>query len=456
LRPELPAAIDAVLERGLAKTPEGRYATAPELVDAAKAAFASSATTVAVAPMALPPAPTASPRGAMHAPQPGPDADLAGQATRVDPPAHPRRPARTDRRRPFALGAPLLGLIVALPLVLGGAILAGLMSGSLGTPASTSGATTSPITSAASLASTPASPSSIPYFAGATTDEQYLLQRVPATLESDCGRYKPGSTAPEPPRDVAGVTCPVGRPDVASAMYFRFASSDAMQQWWRARIQDRGLQPDSGGCEGGRPGETSYDSGRLLCFVSSSTGRLLWIDEGALIYGVVNGRTARLPAILQWWLGAHAAQGLRSDPLFLPVEQALVAEAPADIAKSCIPYRIVATNDKFVKGNLGGIDCLLATKLVEDVGYFELPTLGSLRSWWRERLTSLKVKADSGACVHGKKGETDTGHGRIACYLSPGGQARIRWTDDTRLVYGTVNGVTGNLAGLFEWWDARH
>ncbi len=50
LRPELPAGIDAVLARGLAKTPQGRYSTAPELIDAAKAAFASNATTVALAP----------------------------------------------------------------------------------------------------------------------------------------------------------------------------------------------------------------------------------------------------------------------------------------------------------------------------------------------------------------------------------------------------------------------
>ena len=45
--------------------------------------------------------------------------------------------------------------------------------------------------------------------------------------------------------------------------------------------------------------------------------------------------------------------------------------------------------------------------------------------------------------------------GRVACYVS-GGNARIRWTDDSRLVYGALNGVTDNLASLFKWWDVRH
>jgi hypothetical protein len=71
-------------------------------------------------------------------------------------------------------------------------------------------------------------------------------------------------------------------------------------------------------------------------------------------------------------------------------------------------------------------------------------------------MTTLKIDMDSAGCVDGTPGETDTGHGRIACYRSAAGVARIRWIDDTRLVYGAVNGVTGNLASLFEWWDARH
>jgi hypothetical protein len=278
---------------------------------------------------------------------------------------------------------------------------------------------------------------------------------VPAAFAADCRRARPRPSDADTPANVAGITCPIDSPDVAEAQYFRFASSDAMRQFWQGRIRDRGLQPDSGGCTGGRPGESSYDGGRVLCFVSSSTGRLGWIDDGALTYGLVNGRTARLPAILQWWSTSHATQGVRAEPQFRPVEQGLVLDAPANIAKTCIPYRIVAKGDTVVQGNVGAIDCLIESKLVEDVGYFEFPAVERLKAWWRERIKKQGVKMDSGGCVDGKPGETDTGHGRIACYLSDG-KARIRWTDDTRLVYGAVNGVTGDLAGLFEWWDSRH
>lgn len=442
MRPDLPAAIDSVLARGLAKTPEGRYSAAPELIDAARAVFASSATTVALPPEVTPSVPL---------PPPGMNADMPDMVTRVDAPA---RPARSKPRRPFARVAPL-GIILAVPLILGGAILAGLASGSLGAPTGTNGQTALASASAAALASTLAAPPSIAYFAGATTDEQYLIQRVPAAFARDCRRYKPqGDT--EIPADIAGVTCPVNGPDVAQALYFRFASGDAMHRWWQARMRAQKLQPDSGGCSGGRAGETSYTGGRLLCFVSSSIGRLRWIDESALIFGLVNGRTARLPAILQWWLDSHATQGVRADPLFRPVEQGLVVDAPPDVATSCIPYRIVAAGDTVVKGSVGAIDCLVETKLVEDVGYFEFPTLAKMQAWWRDRMTTLKIDVDSGGCVDGTPGETDTGHGRIACYRSAKGVARIRWIDDTRLAYGAVNGVTGNLASLFEWWDARH
>jgi serine/threonine-protein kinase len=442
MRPDLPAAIDSVLARGLAKTPEGRYSTAPELIDAAKAAFASSAATVALAPAVVPGFPPS---------PPGTNADIPDTDTRVDA---PKRPRSSKPRRPFARAAPL-GIILAVPLVLGGAILAGLASGLLGAPSSTVGETALPSASAAALASTVASPSSNAYFAGATADEQYLIQRVPAAFAPDCRRYKPQGDS-EIPAGVAGVTCPVNGPDVAGALYFRFASGDAMHQWWQLRMRAQKLQPDSGGCSGGRTGETSYTGGRLLCFVSSSIGHLRWIDDGALIVGLVDGRAARLPAIVQWWLDSHAIQGVRADPLFRPVEQGLVADAPPDVATSCIPYRIVAAGDTVVKGSAGAIDCLVETKLVEDVGYFEFPTLAKMQAWWRDRMTTLKIDVDSGGCVDGTPGETDTGHGRIACYRSAAGVARIRWIDDTRLVYGAVNGVTGNLASLFEWWDSRH
>jgi hypothetical protein len=70
-RPELPAEIDAVIERGMAKNPEERYASAGELIADARAAFGDE-TAIAAPP---PPAPAPTERGA--------DTIPAGEQTRA-------------------------------------------------------------------------------------------------------------------------------------------------------------------------------------------------------------------------------------------------------------------------------------------------------------------------------------------------------------------------------------
>jgi predicted Ser/Thr protein kinase len=90
-RPELPAEIDAVIERGMAKNPEDRYASAGELIAEARAAFGDE-TAIAAPP---PPAPAPTERAADTIPageqtrarrtQPTPGAAPAGPAT-VTPP----------------------------------------------------------------------------------------------------------------------------------------------------------------------------------------------------------------------------------------------------------------------------------------------------------------------------------------------------------------------------------
>ena len=90
-----------------------------------------------------------------------------------------------------------------------------------------------------------------------------------------------------------------------------------------------------------------------------------------------------------------------------------------------------------------------------DVGYFRFPTVSELDRWWERRLPGLPVQAGSGGCLDGTPGETRTSRGSIACYVTDG-VARIRWTDEDRLVYGALNGRTTDLARLFAWWQARH
>jgi serine/threonine protein kinase len=465
-RPGLPEGLDDVVGKALAKSPGARYGTAPELVRAARAAVRSAeANTVAIAQAATrapdtPFVPSEPPR-AVRPPSPGdarispgPRGDSAYASENARRSDRPRRPVRKRRQRhPYPLLA-LLAAILLVPLVVVGALLAGVFRSSRSAPGGTVGALTSSLGPSGQTPSAAASPAVNPYFAGATSDERFLLDAVPVALVADCtrGARLESDTVPA---NVPTIDCPVDDPAVGTVRYFRFLSSEQLLAWWRTRLITASLQPDSGGCAGGKVGETSYDGGRLLCFVTGGNARLRWLDEARLILGVVNRRNPEIQPVLQWWLDTHAAKGIRAEPRFQPIEQALVDEAPEEVAENCIPYRLVAKGDRPVLGSLGAIDCPVGTSLVEDVGYFELPTLSALDAWWGERIKVLELERDSGGCLDGTPGERRASTGRVACYIS-GGKARIRWTDEGRLVAGALNGEKSDLGRLYTWWSARH
>ena len=119
--PGLPAAIDAVIERALAKAPADRFASCAALVDAARTALA-----------AAPPQPTRA--VPVVAPPSAPPASAPAAAPRAPAPAEPReatatthalqRPPVRARRRPAMIAAAglaaLAALAVAVVLVAGG------------------------------------------------------------------------------------------------------------------------------------------------------------------------------------------------------------------------------------------------------------------------------------------------------------------------------------------------
>ena len=271
--------------------------------------------------------------------------------------------------------------------------------------------------------SEPPSPSPLaPGISDPTAGEQLLLGYVPREIASDCIRSRTTASDTAIAGDVAGLDCPVGDPDVTETRYFLFASTTQLRAWWQTGMMEMNLQPDSGGCLIGKDGETPFEGGRLQCFTVSGGARLRWLDEEQLVYGVVVSSSDDVRATVDWWAQSHGVGGIRADPTFTRVEQALVDEAPADVVGDCIPYRIVGKEATQVEGSLGSIDCLVESSLVIDVGYFRFPTVSELDGWWDRRLPGLPVRAGSGGCLDGTRGETVTSRGRIGvlCHRRPG------------------------------------
>jgi serine/threonine-protein kinase len=110
-RPELPAALDPVIARGMAKDREARFPTCTELVDAARRAMAEPATVkrqFVAATQAAPPPPLA----VRDRPAPQPSAAVPSSEGGTLPAAS-RRAGRPARARRDLLGALIVALIVA-------------------------------------------------------------------------------------------------------------------------------------------------------------------------------------------------------------------------------------------------------------------------------------------------------------------------------------------------------
>jgi hypothetical protein len=366
-------------------------------------------------------------------------------------------PPRTGQWQVLLVAAALVGLLLAAGAAAVGAFRVESLDLFTDVPPaspSTLGETDTPAPSAP-VSEPPAAPLTSPAISDPTTGERLLLGYVPREIAGDCVRSRTLASDTAIQGDVAGLDCPIGDDDVAETRYFLFSSITQLRDWWQTGMAAMHLQPDSGGCLLGDAGETPYERGRLQCFSAAGGARLRWFDEDQLVYGVVVSDSDDIGATVDWWTRLHGVRDVRAEPSFTVVEQALLDEAPADIVGDCIPYRIVGDEATYVEGSLGSIDCLVASDLVVDVGYFRFPSESELGDWWDRRLPGLPVGGDSGGCFDGSPGETSTSRGRIACYVTAG-EARIRWTDEDRLVYGALNGGTTDLASLVRWWEDRH
>lgn len=93
---------------------------------------------------------------------------------------------------------------------------------------------------------------------------------------------------------------------------------------------------------------------------------------------------------------------------------------------------------------------------VEDVGLYLFDDLEQLRSWWDERTRRIAkdtgVPLGPGDCQHNVQGIEETASGEVICYKQSG-DARVRWIDETTLLYGSVDTDWGRIPWAYDWWS---
>jgi serine/threonine-protein kinase len=291
--PALPPAVDAALARGMAKSPDDRFTTARELVQALRAP-AEDPTLVRRSDTKIQPAP-----GAEPAPS--------------EPPG-PAPPAGRHGARAVALGAAV------------GLLLGGIAAGGTVFLVSDDDAPVPETVTERSPADT--SPEEEPAAAALTPFEEDLIQYVPDPLRGNCRRARPLSDDFD-----STLACRPGRP-VDSVRYAHARSGFGLHDYFTDRAQRAGAPalpaegeptvPDfvhatTGQCGAGEmPSVNVFVSGGLsvrqemaervpledrlgyvLCHRRSGLARIEWTTIEIGVYAVAAGRDAT--ALYNWW-----------------------------------------------------------------------------------------------------------------------------------------------------------
>jgi predicted Ser/Thr protein kinase len=425
-RPDLPAAVDPVLARGMAKRPADRFANCAALVAELRSALGVTSTTAAVS-----------------------------------------QGGRDRRQVVVAVGA--LGVLLAGLLGLGF-----FLGGGTGPEASAS-----PSIGASSGASPNPDPSAFP-----NADEAALLALLPPDVALRCRRGSYDNVLADSgasSRPLADLACTLaGRgfegltPDRVSAMRLRDSTLVTADRVVSRAVQDHGV-PD-GDCAAEELPATGMwtpegpDVGRVACWIEGGDAVVEWShDRDRLVFRVARANRDEGGAIGLWqsigfavWAAIREAAG-GVDPNAYPTsaEQELLAMLPPDLRDACVrgdrsALETESGDTKLVP--VASLSCDLPVGAGADL--LEVRWLPRSTQFTPDIIIGFEARVrgiEPGDCAttgraHGRWSIGGEEVGAVVCYKPTGRSANVSWTRTDRNLYLWAIREDGNQPGLWEWF----
>ncbi|CAN5480737.1 hypothetical protein BH23ACT9_BH23ACT9_02290 [soil metagenome] len=428
--PTLPPALDAVVQRAMAKDPTERWSSAGALADAFGQAMAPPAPAASPAPAAFSPAPAAQGYVDPAAVPTGQYAPGYGQPGYGQPPTGPPGYGQLGygQQPPGGYGQPLPGgygqpeasgsrkwpfLVAALVLlgVIGGGVAFLLQSRSPGFP---------------------------------DVDEQAVIDALPAGIRTgECAR----GTADDDAQDAVTCTVTRGAEQVDAAMY---GSASAARSAYDSRVQASDVDTDSGDCTAGGEGEQPYvadrGEGRVLCTQDGDGAQVTWV-QSRMVLQARHSDAGQAEALHTWWLGVAGVQAGDPDP-----EEVLLATIDASYREGC-------ESEELDDNEIAAVRCWPDSGPFEALHILHASVNDLNRTFRDERLAAQLPIGEEGTCeVSGAAESTWTAPGSatpaglLLCYSDDVGP-RIVWSDDASLTVNIGFGDPGEEEVLFDWWQ---
>ncbi len=449
LRPDLPPALDDVLQAAMARDPAGRPSSCAEF--ASRLASAAGSPRPAPAPLgpASPPStmtrfpqtPTSAPTdppsasGGTWGPPPGspppanePGAAPAGATGQAPTGQVVRGPGRRRLATVRRVAARHRRILIAAGA---GLVLVGVLLG----------ATLPVVLDKPGVGDRPS---------------QQQLARIPEPLRADCARDRPAGGAD-------AVVCHDAGQRVQLTL---FVSLDEMDSAYSAATRDAGVSRGTGDCgvavgtgaEHRYPGADASPGGqhgRLLCHTSDGTTSLVWTDDKAMVLATASRRAADDLGLRGSW---SRWAGLKAFPT--TEEKALV-----DLydLKNC--RRPAAGALERFHGIVAAVECAPpnADEGATTVWYYQFTALDRLRSTYDAQVNAVQAPMDTYCGGSAENPGTPGTHqwdlrgvdlGNLLCYRDTGNAPTMEWTLESMRVLGRVIGR--DPAKLASWWTNNH